>query len=167
MTTAWPILPDPLTPSMSIVVVHRSETGRAIDTAGIVGRGILRPFRRDQKRDFANGTGVELVAAELGQVLGTICASEDTGGELPWRTEFGSLLHLLRLNNLSPVLVEKARAFVAGAVRRWLPRVRLTQVQIVRTDIAGKLVIRFRWALTGIGSEKVVVSGLETEIAVG
>lgn len=163
----WPILTDAVTPAMPVTVVTRAETGRAIETAGITGRGLLRPFRRDQKRDFASGTGAELVAAQLGQVLGTIASSEVTGGELPWRTEFGSLLHLLRLSNADPALVEEARAFVALAIQRWLPRVRVLDIELVPAQIDSALILRITWSLRAEGSERLVVTGLETEIALG
>lgn len=163
----WPILTDPLTPAVPVTVVTRAETGRSVDTAGITGRGLLRPFRRDQKRDFASGTGAELVAAQLGQVLGTICSSEVTGGELPWRTEFGSLLHLLRLGNMDPVLIEEARAFVGLAIQRWVPRVRITDIELEQNDFDTAIVMRISWDLQSEGSERLVVTGLETEIALG
>lgn len=152
---------------MPVTVVTRAETGRSIDASGITARGIIRPLRRDQKRDFANATGVEFVASQISQVLGTVAASESTAGELPWRTEFGSLLHLLRFQNLTPVTAEKARAFVAGALRRWVPRARITSVQVERSVERTSLIIRIRWSLLVEGSEPVVVPGLETEIALG
>lgn len=164
---AWPVTADPVTPGVPIQVVNRAETGRSVETVGLTGRGLLRPLRRDRKQDFANGTGAELIASHIGQVLGTICHSQNTGGEVPWRTEFGSLLHLLRLNNMSPALAEKARAYTAHALRRWVPRVRVTQVKVTQVEAEGKMLIRVGWQLLAEGTEKVVVSGLETEIAVG
>lgn len=158
-----------MTPQLPVVVVTRSETGRSIDTSGITGVGLTRPLRRDKRQDFASASGVELVAAAVGQVLGTVCASESTGGELPWRTEFGSLLQLLRLSNASPALVEKARAFVALALQRWEPRAQVQQVRVLREQrpegIA--LAIRVTWNLVGRGTDRIVVPGLETEIALG
>jgi phage baseplate assembly protein W len=167
MTVAWPLLAEPQTPAVPVVVVTRSETGRSIDTAGITGRGIVRPFRRDLKRDFANGTGVELVASEIAQALGTVAQNELSSGELPWRTEFGCILHLLRLQNLTPVLAAKAQAFVARALRQWVPRVRITSIRVERSVEQTALIIRLRWTLIAEGTERVLVSGLETEIALG
>jgi phage baseplate assembly protein W len=167
--SSWPILQTPATPLLPITVVTRSETGRSIDTSGVTGRGLLRPFRRDKRQDFASGHGVELVAAAVGQVLGTICSSEQTSGELPWRTEFGSLLHVLRLSNASPALVEKARAFVALALARWEPRARVQAVRVSRVQRAEgfALSIRVHWQLIAQGTDRVLVPGLETEIALG
>lgn len=166
---AWPILPDALTPPLPVTVVTRADTGRSINASGITGSGLLRPFRRDRRQDFASGHGVEFVAAAVGQVLGTVCASDQSSGELPWRTEFGSLLHLLRLSNASPALVEKARAFVAQALARWEPRARVEAVKVAREQRVDSVVImiRVRWRLVAEGTDRVLVPGLETEIALG
>jgi phage baseplate assembly protein W len=167
MPATWPTLADPSTPPLPIAVETRSETGRSLDTSGVTGRGILRPFRRDRKSDFANGRGVVLIASNIEQILGTICSSEASGGEIPWRTEFGSLLHLLRLRNNSPVLEDEARAYVVMAIQRWEPRARIMSCSITRDVQLGKMTIRIRWAPQSAGTERVVVAGLETEIALG
>lgn len=94
------------------------------------GRGITRPFRRDQKSDIANETGAALIAAGVGQILGTR-AADDAGvskGELPWRPDFGSLLHLLRHRNNRIVTREMARFYVMDCLAKWAPRVRVKSV---------------------------------------
>ena len=50
--------------------------------------------------------------------------------ELPWRTEFGSLLHLLRHQRSAAVLEELARVYVVDALKRWEPRVVVTAVPL-------------------------------------
>lgn len=167
MAQAWPILLDAATPALPVRTVTRAATGRSLDTSGTVGRSLLRPFQRDNKQDFANSEGVALIAASIGQILGTICSSELTGGELPWRTEFGSLLHLLRLRNNSPALVEEARAYVVMALSRWEPRAQITAVRVVRHIRSGRLIIRIAWRPLAHGTDRVLVPGLETEIALG
>lgn len=167
----WQVSADPLTPSLPVTVSTRSEQSRVF-SRGVTARGLLRPFRRDRKTDLANGSGLELVASNVGQILGTICGSDFSEGELPWRTEFGSLLQLLRLRNNSPALAEQARAFVAGAVRRWEPRAAITSVRIERPgapDQQNQLVIRVTWDLRGLGAtaDRVVIPGIETTVAVG
>lgn len=161
----WPTLQDPATPSIPVMVQTRSETGRSIDTSGAFGNGVTRPFRRDRKNDFASDNSFGLLAANIGQILGTIASSANTAGELPWRTEFGSLLHILRLRNNDSGLAEEAKAYVADALHRWEPRVQITSVQIERQDTT--LVIRVRWRPRAQGTDRVVVAGLETEIALG
>jgi hypothetical protein len=63
-------------------------------------RGLLIPFRRDEKRDFANGTGDELQRSKARQEALTDGPSPTTQGELPWRTGFGSTFSLKRLGNV-------------------------------------------------------------------
>lgn len=89
-----------------------------------LGAGLLRPFVRDQKNDFANDAGLALIKACIGQVLGTR-AADDSGeqqGELEWRPAFGSKLHLLQ-HRKGPLLSELARFYVVEALSRWEPRV--------------------------------------------
>lgn len=90
--------------------------------------GLLTPFRRDEVSDFATGTGSDLLRSKIGQVLGTMAASVRTPGELPWRSEFGSLLELVRHSNNDAMTAEMARAHVSNALRRWLPSVQAESV---------------------------------------
>jgi hypothetical protein len=109
-----------------------------------LGFGLLRPFRRDRKADFAAAGGEALVRSAVGQILGTMASSDFTQGELPWRTEFGSLLHLLRHQKNDAVLQELARVHVADALKRWEPRVQLTSVQVTRERDRGENVLAIR-----------------------
>jgi len=91
---------------------------------GFLGSGLLRPFVRDQKNDFANDNALPVVKACVGQVLGTR-AGDDSGehqGELEWRPDFGSKLYLLQ-HRKGPLLVELARFYTLEALTRWEPRV--------------------------------------------
>ncbi|MDI7269208.1 MAG: hypothetical protein QME96_14555 [Myxococcota bacterium] len=89
-------------------------------------RGLLHPFQRDRRSDFVSGTGEALIRATVAQILGTACASEFTPGRIPWRTEMGSLLGLLRHRRNDAVLQRqreaghapcRASCFPPGAVR--------------------------------------------------
>jgi phage baseplate assembly protein W len=97
-----------------------------------LGAGLVRPFQRDGKSDFANSSGVALVKACIGQILGTQAGSNFSQGELPWRTEFGSLLHTLKHKRNDAALADLTRTYVAEAIRRWEPRVRLKHVEVTR-----------------------------------
>lgn len=97
-----------------------------------LGFGLLRPLRRDQKADFAAGSGEQLIRSAVGQILGTIGASDSTPGELPWRTEFGSLLYRLRHQKNDSVLQELARVYVVDALKRWEPRIVVTATTVQR-----------------------------------
>jgi phage baseplate assembly protein W len=165
--TTWPILADPLSAPIVTGVVTRSPSGEVFES-GISARGLLRPFRRDRKADFISASGTDLIASNIGQILGTICAGDFTSGELPWRTEFGSLLQVLRLRNNSPALAEQARVFVARAIERWEKRARIRAVTVSRTPEQNTLVLSIRWDIVDTGDRTfVIVPGLETEIALG
>lgn len=135
-----------------------------------LGFGLLRPFRRDRKADFAAAGGEALVRSAVGQILGTMASSDFTQGELPWRTEFGSLLHLLRHQKNDAVLQELARVHVADALKRWEPRVQLTSVQVTRERDRGEnvLAIRLRYNIisANVAGNNVIVGGLEQTVLV-
>ncbi len=130
-----------------------------------LGFGLLRPLRRDQKADFAAGGGEQLIRSAVGQILGTIGSSEITPGELPWRTEFGSLLYRLRHQKNDSVLQELARVYVVDALKRWEPRVVVTTVQIGREQHDGEnvLAIRLRYDIISASTpgDNVILAGIE------
>lgn len=123
-----------LLPTLATTPDVQAEDPAAQAAASLIflGKGLLRPFRRDEKSDFANAAGEELVRACVGQVLGTRCNSAHAVGELPWRPEFGSLLHSLRHSNNNDALHQVAQGFVIDALRRWEPRVNVTGFGINR-----------------------------------
>ena len=105
--------------------------------ASTLGFGLLRPFRRDEKNDFANGAGEAVVRACIGQILGTRSSSDTLQGEVPWRPEFGSLLYTLRHKRNDLVTLETARIHVAEAIRRWEPRARIREIAVTRGVSSG------------------------------
>jgi uncharacterized protein len=92
-------------------------------------------------------------------------SSDFTQGELPWRTEFGSLPHLLRHQKNDRVLQELARVYVVDALKRWEPRVVVTSMQIAREQQDGEDVraIRLRYNVisTNVPGNNVILSGVE------
>jgi phage baseplate assembly protein W len=104
--------------------------------------GVLLPFRRDRKRDFAMGDGAELVVSKVRQVLGTEGAALHSSGELPWRTSFGSALYLLRHQNNDVVLAELGRMNIRDALRRWLPAVQVVDVTVEALGTSLKLHVK-------------------------
>jgi len=135
-----------------------------------LGVGILRPFRRDQKSDFAAAGGEALIRSAVGQVLGTMCSSDFTQGELPFRSEFGSLLHLLRHQKNNNVLQELARVYVVDALKRWEPRVVVTGVQVTRDHQEGENVLAVRLTYdvrsTNTAGSNVLLAGVEQTVLV-
>lgn len=133
-----------------------------------LGFGLTRPFQRDGRADFAAAGGEQLVRSAVGQVLGTIGSSELTPGEMPWQTEFGSLLHRLRHQKNDSVLQELGRVYVVEALKRWEPRVIVTDVRITREQQDGKnvLAIRLRYDVisTNTSGNNVILSGIEQAV---
>jgi uncharacterized protein len=107
-------------------------------------RSLLIPFRRDQKNDFASGTGADLLKSKIEQALMTEGQTPRSSGELPWRVTLGSGLHLLRHQRNDDVLQELARVYVRDALKRWVPEVEVVVVDAVRDSAALRLSVRFR-----------------------
>ncbi|MGE0322240.1 MAG: GPW/gp25 family protein [Polyangiaceae bacterium] len=99
-------------------------------------RNLLTPFRRDKKSDFASGAGEGLLASKVRQTLLTEGATQRSSGELPWRTNFGSALTLLRHQRNDAALKELARVYVRDALRRWMGSVRLNSVRVEQSGNA-------------------------------
>jgi phage baseplate assembly protein W len=127
--------------------------------------GLLRPFRRDQKNDFASGSGADKVAACVGQVLGTKATSPGGVGELPWRPDFGSNLRVLRQQNNDDVLGDLGVVYVGEALRKWEPRARVTKVTPRRPLGGDKLVLDVRFDVVD-GAGRAVARGLSVAATV-
>jgi len=123
-------LPTPTAPTTS-------PAPSRVGGGDFLGFGVLRPFVRDKKSDWASDGGGRLVAACIGQVLGTRAASEFSQGEIPWRDEFGSWLHRLRHASNDDTTREIARVYVAEAISRWEPRANVTGVEVLSEDVPG------------------------------
>lgn len=93
---------------------------------------LLTPFRRDRKRDFAVGSGEALLASKVRQALLTEGATARSSGELPWRTNFGAGLALLRHQRNDDALRELARVYVREALKRWVPSAQLVSLEVTQ-----------------------------------
>lgn len=101
--------------------------------AVFLGRGVPRPFRRDQKSDYVNVSGTPLVDAAIGQIIGTHAQTGRSHGELPWRPEFGSRVHTLRHAPNNAALDDVATAYVAQAIDRWDGRIGVSRSSVERS----------------------------------
>jgi phage baseplate assembly protein W len=135
---------------------------------GAAGFGLVRPFQRDRKADFAAAGGERVIRSAVGQILGTMAGSDFTQGELPWNTGFGSLLHLLRNRKNDPTLQELARVYVVDALKRWEPRVRVTSVQVTREGDQGEnvLAIRLRYDIVASPGGNALIPAVEQSVRV-
>lgn len=105
---------------------------------------LLIPFRRDKKRDFAAGSGEALLASKVRQALLTEGATPRSSGELPWRTNFGAGLALLRHQRNDAVLGELAQVYVRDALARWVPGAQLLGVELQQSGPTLTLRVRVR-----------------------
>ena len=93
--------------------------------------GLLIPFRRDNKADFAYGSAAELAQAKIIQIAGT------RPSEMPW-SDLGAALDDLRHMD-SPVSRQLARVRLTDALARWAPDIRVLDLQIESRRPAGSL----------------------------
>jgi phage baseplate assembly protein W len=107
-------------------------------------QNLLIPFRRDKKRDFAVGSGEALLASKVRQALLTEGATARSSGDLPWRTNFGAGLALLRHQRNDAALKELARVYVRDALKRWVPGVQLVALVVEQDGPALTLRVRVR-----------------------
>jgi phage baseplate assembly protein W len=135
-----------------------------------LGFGLTRPFQRDLRSDFAAAGGERLIRSAVGQILGTVGSSEFTQGELPWRSDFGSLLHVLRHQRNDHVLQELARVYVVEALKRWEPRVVITAAHISREQRDGENVLaiqlRYDFVSTNTPGNNVILPGVAQTVVV-
>ncbi|MBK8482468.1 MAG: hypothetical protein IPL40_15105 [Proteobacteria bacterium] len=122
--------------------------------------GLLTSFRRDKKRDFASGSGAELLASKVLEALMTEGATPRSSGELPWRTSFGSGLHLLRHQRNDDALAALARVYVRDALSP-LGAGGRAEATAVRDGATLQLKVRFREASQRQGRTAEVALTLE------
>lgn len=95
------------------------------------GSGIICPFQRDGKGDFANGTGMRLLKSDIGELLGIICSSPQDPGELPWDPDRGSRIRSLRHRHLHSEMTRAlAEQYSATPIRVYERRVRMGPVRV-------------------------------------
>jgi phage baseplate assembly protein W len=105
---------------------------------------LIIPFCRDRKRDFAVGMGETLLISKVRQALLTEGATPRSSGELPWRTNFGAGLTLLRHQRNDAVLGELAQVYVRDALTRWVPGAQLLGVELQQAGTSLSLRVRVR-----------------------
>lgn len=127
-------------------------------------KGLLAPFMRDRKRDFASGSGTELLASKVVQVIATEGDTATSSGEMPWRTAFGSGFQTLRHQRSDDALAALAHVYARDPLRRWVPEAELLGVTVARVEDALYVQIRFREAAIGTRGQELAA---EVPIAVG
>lgn len=140
--------------------------GRTAVQAISYGSGLVAPFRRDGKGDFVHAADITLVRSNLMQVLHTIGSSGSTVGEIPWRPEFGSLLHLLRYRNLDETTIALAQTHVLDAIKRWLPRVRVKKTTALANLAENSLTLTVHYDILSSTKRSVLASNVSDSVAV-
>lgn len=140
-------------------------------TKPYLGFGLTTPFQRDGTGDFAADGGEQLVRSCVAQILCTDCTHGDDQGELIWRPEFGSRLHLIRHTNNTEIARHMARAYVAEALKRWEPRVIIKDVVVTikrtnRDDDTLSLYLKYDYIASNTPGNQVVLEDIEQEIEV-
>lgn len=166
-TTSWALTApavapiDPVGPATPTAVIDP-----LFGEANKFGRGVSHPFRRDGKGDFANLTGAKLVRAAVSQILGTRAETELGEGELPWRPEFGSKLHLLKHAPNNQATRELARLYSVEAVNIWEPRARISFVDVRSEDPNDQrtLTISARFDFIDLNTGAIIFDNLESAI---
>jgi hypothetical protein len=113
-------------------------------------KGVVPPFRRDRARDFVVGEGPALLRAKVLQILLTEGDTAQSSGELPWRTSFGSGVHLARHVRNDAALAELTRVRVRDALVRWLPGGGPMRVDVFAEHNRLRVVV-------GIGNDEIAV----------
>jgi phage baseplate assembly protein W len=122
----------------------------------IDGIGLLLPFQRDGRGDFASGLNEELYASAIELVLLTAGETSTTAGELPWRGSFGVGLDLLRLRPNSIATAQVARQRVDAAMKRWMPEVEVLKVNA--NPVNNKLSLLVFWKIRGENTTREPIS---------
>jgi phage baseplate assembly protein W len=168
-TPFYPLSPSTPTPPTSPGVAPSSPTPAA-SFQEFLGYGLVAPFQRDQKQDFASAGGVELVKACVAEIIGTQCAADAAGvveqGELEWRPEFGALLRRM-LHRKGSILQELAQYYIAAAIARWEPRVQVTATRVDHDPTSRVMTIFVRYNIIdkNVPGNAVLVQDVEQTIS--
>ncbi len=95
-----------------------------------------------------------MLRSKVVQALATEGETPQSSGELPWRTEFGSGLHLLRHQRNDDILGELARVYVRDALSKWVPEAEVVSAEASRDGPTLSIRVRFKErASSGEGEE--------------
>jgi len=116
-------------------------------------KGIIQPFQRDGRSDFLAASGERLIKSRIEQILATEGTSPYSEGEIPWRTELGSQLHLIRHKNDTDINADLARIYVNDALTRWQRNIQITSVHVTHEseNDAGVFIINVRYKILASG----------------
>ena len=115
-----------------------------------LGAGIILPFRRDGKQDFANSSGLDMVRSSVRMILETMCSGPENEGELRFNQRMGTQIQTLRHRNIDdPVTQELATHYVYEALKDNEPRALLFDVRVDRDPSNNKMILKISYRVTG------------------
>ena len=115
-----------------------------------LGAGIVVPFRRDGKQDFANSSGLEMIRSSVRIILGTLCSGPENEGELRYNQRLGTLISTLRHRNLDdPATQELATHYVYEALRDNEPRVQLLDLRFDKNSDKNQMKLKISYRIVG------------------
>ena len=139
------------------------------DPLDFLARGIITPFRRDKKQDFANDSGLEVIRSNVRTILNTTAASRVTQGEIPFNQKLGCHIQFLKHKNLDDETFEElAIYYIIKAFRENEPRVRVKDVRLKknRKENKASLVVKYD-IIEAVGSGvSVIAPGQEEQVKV-
>lgn len=107
------------------------------------GSGIVTPFQRDAKGDFANASGMRLLKDDIGELVGIIGPTATKPGELAWDPDRGSQIHSLLHRRVHLDMTRAlAEQYLSSAVRRYEGRVIVGPATVTEEE-GNKLTVRF------------------------
>lgn len=153
------------------VVTSSASTGTAPTQStdpdvAFLGHGIITPFQRDQKTDFANAGGARLLKSVAGQILGMRARGGGVRGELPWRQNLGSKLDRLKFKK-GVVLQELARVYTQEALAAHDPRIRVSRADVSFDPVTRLQLIRVYLDLIdeNVAGNQVLLKDVEVQVA--
>lgn len=110
------------------------------------GTGIITPFQRDAKSDFANASGMDLVKADVEQLVGIEGPTATEPGEVPWDPDRGTRISSLRHRQLySEMTRALAEQYIRTPVQIYERRIRVGPIT-TSTSEDGKLTVSMAMA---------------------
>ena len=95
----------------------------------------------------------DLIADHVRQILATRAGDTKERGEHPTRGDFGSRLHKLQHRRIDAFLKSEATVLVLEALRRWVPTVTTTGVEVTEPE-EGILLVRVTYTINQTGSTR-------------
>ncbi len=133
-------------------------TETAVRTVSHLRSGLVLPFQRDEKNDFANAEGIDVIRSNVR------CVLRVRRGQLRWRPRFGCDFWKLKNRNIDETLLETARIYATEALTEWEPRVRVTRVSAIKVPRGTQISVFYDIVQTDAPGRRAIATGLSESI---